>query len=255
MGCTTVVAEIGISHCGLESELFSMMDDLQSIGVDHIKVQLFGRHPVLSSKLADFVLSDTTLRRMKIRYPAIHIGASVFSPDDAKFAYSDMGCDFIKVPSGRTLNDKLLRQVSRFEDCERQMSTGMLDKLEVSQAFGVMNPHVMYHCISQYPPPKCAAALGYIDVLWETYKCEIGWSDHYPGIDMCIAAVACGAGYVEKHYGTAGPDRRVAADKFEMCQLLEALDGLHNAVNSTRVVTDVENELKASILKDDEGVS
>jgi sialic acid synthase SpsE len=84
------------------------------------------------------------------------------------------------------------------------LSTGMASYKEVSDAIRAIGPykfqsHALLHCVSGYPTPANQANLlrlkygirhGFID----------GISDHSIGPVIPIAAVACGANIIEKHF-------------------------------------------------------
>lgn len=59
---------------------------------------------------------------------------------------------------------------------------------------------ILLHCVSRYPCPAEDLNLATIGFLRERYGVPVGFSDHSIGIDSALAAVALGAGVVEKHF-------------------------------------------------------
>ena len=54
-------------------------------------------------------------------------------------------------------------------------------------------------CTSSYPAIPSDSHLQRISLLRETFKCDIGLSDHTLGIGVSVAAIALGATAIEKH--------------------------------------------------------
>ena len=54
------------------------------------------------------------------------------------------------------------------------------------------------HCTTQYPAPFEDLNLNVIKTLKKELKCDIGYSDHSPGIEASVAAVSMGAKIIEK---------------------------------------------------------
>ena len=72
------------------------------------------------------------------------------------------------------------------------------------------NQIALLKCTSEYPAPIEDTNLMTIPALAEKFNTVVGLSDHSPGIMVPIAAVAIGAGIIEKHFildrKMGGPD-------------------------------------------------
>jgi len=85
------------------------------------------------------------------------------------------------------------------------MSTGMASLTEISEAVDCLKHNgcseiILLKCTSAYPASPAHANLKTIVHLRETFKCEVGISDHTLGIGVALAAVALGASIIEKHF-------------------------------------------------------
>ena len=54
-------------------------------------------------------------------------------------------------------------------------------------------------CTTEYPAKPKESNILTIPYLKKRYKCDVGLSDHTPGIGVSIAAIALGASIIEKH--------------------------------------------------------
>ena len=77
-------------------------------------------------------------------------------------------------------------------------------------------PIALFHCVSSYPAAAADANLRAIRTLRAAYGVPTGWSDHTPGTETDIAAVAVGADLVEKHLtldrAMPGPDHATSLE-------------------------------------------
>lgn len=84
------------------------------------------------------------------------------------------------------------------------LSTGMSTLDEIGEAVeaarsGGCRELVLLKCTSSYPAPPSDSNVLAIPELRRRFGCEVGLSDHTPGIGAAIAAVAHGATVIEKH--------------------------------------------------------
>ena len=95
------------------------------------------------------------------------------------------------------------------------MSTGMATEAEIAEAVEAFRDAggrdlALLKCTSAYPAPPEEANLRTIMYLKTRFGVPVGLSDHTPGIEVPIAAVALGACIVEKHFclsrADGGPD-------------------------------------------------
>ena len=82
-------------------------------------------------------------------------------------------------------------------------------------------------CTSAYPAPYDEINLSTIATLKNSFKLNIGFSDHSLGIQAGIAAVALGAKVIEKHLTLSkklkGPDHRTSLDPKEFKFMVQSI--------------------------------
>ncbi len=78
----------------------------------------------------------------------------------------------------------------------------------------------LLHCVTEYPAPFAEVNLRAMLTLADALGFPVGYSDHTPGSEIAVAAVALGARIVEKHFtlsrNMAGPDHRASLEPQEL---------------------------------------
>ncbi len=130
-----------------------------------------------------------------------------------------MGLKKWKIPSGEITNLPCLRKIASLGQ-EIIMSTGMADLGEIQDALilfinsGISPDRItVLHCNTEYPTPVNDVNLKAMQTIKSAFPgIHVGYSDHTEGIEIAIAAVAMGAGIIEKHFtlnrNLQGPDQR-----------------------------------------------
>ncbi|MCH7572213.1 MAG: N-acetylneuraminate synthase family protein, partial [Planctomycetes bacterium] len=101
------------------------------------------------------------------------------------------------------------------------ISTGGATLEEVRQTLRWLGvyPHLLLQCVSSYPTPDEAAALGGRLAMQKLSPTALGYSDHTTFIDTGALAVASGACLLEKHLTynrqAIGPDHAASLDPKE----------------------------------------
>ena len=85
------------------------------------------------------------------------------------------------------------------------ISSGLATITELSESINLIksigNGQVcLLKCTSTYPAKASDSNLATIPKLKEIFNCEVGLSDHTPGIGASLAAVGLGASVIEKHF-------------------------------------------------------
>lgn len=115
----------------------------------------------------------------------------------------------IKVPSACNLNRPLLSYLCDEFGGEIHLSFGMTTKDEeenIVSFFESKNRNsdlVLYNCTSGYPVPfedVCLLEIQRMNAMYGTRVKSIGFSGHHLGIAVDSAAVALGAGWIERHF-------------------------------------------------------
>jgi sialic acid synthase SpsE len=129
------------------------------------------------------------------------------------------------------------------------LSTGMSNLSNIIESIDTFkrtgNPNlILLHCVSSYPASEKEANLNVITNLKNYFRIPIGLSDHYPGIEISLMALAKGANIIERHFTLdkkmEGPDHILSSNLFEMKKLVQF------AKNTTAILGDGEKKIQPS---------
>ncbi|WP_035054061.1 N-acetylneuraminate synthase family protein [Andreprevotia chitinilytica] len=114
----------------------------------------------------------------------------------------ELGCDSIKIASADVNHFPLIRKAARTGMCI-QLDTGSATLGEVEAAVDVIrgegNENIIIHqCPSGYPARLESINLNIITTLKRLFPYPVAFSDHTPGWEMDVAALALGANLLEK---------------------------------------------------------
>lgn len=259
-----VVAEIGVNHDGSAEAAYRLVAAAAAAGANAIKLQVFDPARLVTAGAATagyqrragagddqramlerLVLPRETLAGLVIEARRLGLGvfATPFDPGSADLV-DRLGVDAIKIGSGDVDNTALLRHVAGFGR-PLVCSTGTADAAEVlalvdtvRAAAGPDLPLTLLHCVSAYPAPIEAANLRAIPALAEATGLPVGWSDHVPGTEAAVAAVALGARLFERHLTldrTAdGPDHAASDEPADLARYVDAIHRAHRALGDGR---------------------
>jgi N-acetylneuraminate synthase/N,N'-diacetyllegionaminate synthase len=244
-GPVVVIAEVGVNHNGNVELAHRLVDAVADSGADVVKFQTFEPAALAAAdaptaeyqREADGATGD---QRSMLARLALPTDAWAGLQDHAR----DRGLLFLSTPFDDASADLLdaldvpafkigsgeLTNIPFLERCARRgrpllVSTGMADMVEVAVALGAIegsgNPPVaLLHCVSSYPARVEDANLRAIETMRRAFGVPVGWSDHTPGIELPIAAVAAGASVIEKHVTLdrtlPGPDHRASLEPDEL---------------------------------------
>lgn len=176
-----------------------------------------------------------------------------------------LNVSLLKIPSGEITNSLLLLKIA-LTGKPVILSTGMSTLGEVEAALGVLafgygrsreRPSAaafdqaycspagqellrqkvsLLHCTTEYPAPFGEVNLRAMDSLRTAFGLKVGFSDHTPGIAVPIAAVACGAAIIEKHFtldrSLPGPDHRASLEPGELKAMVEGIRQVEAALGN-----------------------
>ena len=122
--------------------------------------------------------------------------------DDEIELLESLKCDSIKIASADVNHWPLIRRAARTGMCI-QLDTGNASIGEIEEAVDIIvsegNKNIIIHnCPSGYPARLESINLNLIRTLKQIFPYPVAFSDHTPGWDMDIAAIAVGANLVEK---------------------------------------------------------
>jgi len=157
-------------------------------------------------------LYDILLRRYltadqwrEVKAYSDELGMALFSTvgfDEDIELLEQLNCHSIKIASADVNHYPLLRRAAKTGMCI-QLDTGMATLGEIESAVDVIlsegNDNIIIHqCPSGYPARLASINLNTIKTLKQMFPFPVAFSDHTPGSEMDVAAVALGANLVEK---------------------------------------------------------
>lgn len=152
----------------------------------------------------------------------------------------EMGLDQVKIPSGELTNLPLIRHMTK-HGLPVMLSTGMatLGEVEatieaIEQAGTPRSQITVLHCTTEYPAPMVDVNLKAMVNMGNALGVGFGYSDHTPGIEIPIAAVALGAKVIEKHFtldrNLPGPDHQASLEPDELKAMISAIRNVELAL-------------------------
>lgn len=225
-----ITFEAGPTHDGLESAK-KLVKLAAEAGADAIKFQIFDPDKLVADKKLPFSydvlidresgktetvtepLYDILCRRYlsssewkEVKQHSDNLGLAFFATvgfeEDVRLL-EELGCDSIKIASADVNHWPLIRLVAKTGMCV-QLDTGNATIGEVEDAVEVCrserNENIIIHnCPSGYPARLESINLRIIPTLKRMFpEYPVAFSDHTPGWEMDVAAVALGANLVEK---------------------------------------------------------
>ncbi|MDA8164123.1 MAG: N-acetylneuraminate synthase family protein [Desulfobacteraceae bacterium] len=167
-----------------------------------------------------------------------------------------LGCPSIKIASADVDHTPLIRKAARTGMCV-QLDTGSATIGEVEKAVDVIRAEgnediIIHHCPSGYPAHLESINLKVIPTLKRMFSYPIAFSDHTPGWDMDIAAIALGAQMVEKTITldrmTRSVEHVMSLEPPDMRKFIRAVRYLEKAMGQPRrVLHSAEREKRKAI--------
>jgi N,N'-diacetyllegionaminate synthase len=255
-----IIAEAGVNHNGSVEIAKKMIDAAVISGVDAIKFQTFKVEKLVSVaapkaqyQMENASASETQFEMLKklqlpsdslqelFRYCQEKDILFLSSPFDGESLdmLVDLGMNIIKIPSGELTNLPYLRKIGRLNK-RLIVSTGMAYLAEIKDALRILMESgakkeniTILHCNTQYPTPVDDVNLNAIISIKDAFHVNVGYSDHTPGIEIAIAAVALGASVIEKHFTLDrhmdGPDHRASLEPDELKAMVVAIRNVEKA--------------------------
>ena len=244
-----IIAEAGVNHNGSIETALQLVEEAAKAGVDAVKFQTFKADGLVQKSapkaeyqkaatgggetqyemLKRLELSDNDHRRLvdRCRSLGIMFLSTAFDINGIRYL-NELDLPYMKVPSGEITNLPYLRAM---DGCGRPvlMSTGMATLDEVRSALAILKHCnvTLLQCATEYPCPYDAVNLNAMLTLKKSFGLNVGYSDHTPGIEISIAAVALGACVIEKHFtldrNMSGPDHKASIEPKELRQMVSAI--------------------------------
>jgi N,N'-diacetyllegionaminate synthase len=226
---TFITFEIGPTHNGIESAKRLIKHSVDA-GANAVKFQIFDPDKLVADKKQLFsyeiLIDKKTGEKKTVEEPLYDIlkrrclsieewkeikdycdkvGIAFFSTvgfvEDVELL-EEIGCDSIKIGSADVNHFPLIRRAAE-SGMSVQLDTGMSTIDEIKKAIEIIeqtgNKKIIIHqCPSGYPAYLESINLKIIPILKKELAYPIAFSDHSPGWDMNIAAVALGVNLIEK---------------------------------------------------------
>lgn len=262
----TIIAEAGVNHNGSLDMAFRLVDAARAAGADWVKFQTFSASKIAtrSAPMASYQARNQgggdsqyeMLKKLELpleafgelsaycRSSGIRFMSTPFDIEAAHYL-AGIGMDTLKIPSGEITNLPFLRELGRME-LPVILSTGMADLGEVEDAVAVLEKAgtplgrmTILHCTTEYPAPADEINLRAMATLKAAFPgAAIGYSDHSEGFDITVAAVALGAGMVEKHFtldrNLPGPDHKASLEPHELAAMTASIRRIESALGDGR---------------------
>lgn len=258
---TLIIAEAGVNHNG-NIELAKKLIDIAKIsGADIVKFQT-GKSENVTSKYAEKAQyqKETTgenesqlemIKKIELPYDNFLEIADYCKKRNILFASTPFDLDsihflntiempFWKIPSGEITNLPYLIEIGKTHK-PVIMSTGMSSIPEIKTAITVLKEYgatniSLLHCNTAYPTPFEDVNLKAMLTLQRTFNVPVGYSDHTPGIEVPIAAVALGATIIEKHFtldrNMKGPDHKASLEPDELAEMIQSIRNIEKAMGT-----------------------
>lgn len=262
---TLIIAEAGVNHNGdlhLAEQLIVAAADA---GADAVKFQTFvaDRLVTVTATKADYQKQTTAasesqhamIRRLELTRP-MHERLLAYSQERGIQFLStpfdlpsinllaELGLPRFKIPSGEITNLPYLRHIGSFGK-PIILSTGMATLGEIETALEVLETAgtgrdqiTVLHCNTEYPTPMADVNLRAMLTIRDAFGVAVGYSDHTPGIEIPIAAVALGATVIEKHLTLdrtlPGPDHQASLEPDEFAAMVRAIRNIEHALGGGR---------------------
>ena len=258
---TFIIAEAGGNHNGSMKLAMKLVDVAVEAGVDAVKFQTFRAERMISkfARKAEYQCntsgkSETQLEMVKrleldvteheelmgyCRGKGIMFLSTPFDLESIELL-NGIGVEIFKIPSGEITNLPYLRRIGELKR-KKILSTGMAEMGEIENALDILQEAgtpkdsiVVLHCNTEYPTPMEDVNLKAMLTIRDTFGVNVGYSDHTPGIEVPIAAVALGATVIEKHFtldkNMEGPDHIASLDQSELERMVTAIRNIEKAM-------------------------
>jgi len=270
-----IVAEIGVNHNGDVKLAKELIDAAAESGADAVKFQTYETSRLVSRDTPKVAYQLRTsdpnethynmLKRLELSMENHHIlfnyckgrGIEFFSTpssvEDARFL-DELGVLLFKTASADLVDLPLHTYIaSTGKPVLVAVGMGTLGEIEeavsIYRMAGAMKQLVLLHCVSNYPAALETTNLRVIQSLRCAFGCRVGFSDHTKGTAGAIAAVALGAGVIERHFtidrDLPGPDHRASSTPQEFAEIVRDIRRVESGLgDGVKTVIDEEREMR-----------
>jgi len=260
---TFIIAEAGVNHNGSLDMAFQLIDVAVAAGADAVKFQTFKAEKVIAVNAPKAGYQKETtgsdesqlemVKKLELDETA-HIRLYQYCQDkgiqflstpfdlESIDLLNRLGLEIFKIPSGEITNLPYLRKLGALKK-RLIMSTGMADLGEIEDALNVLIDSgtplgniTVLHCNTEYPTQFEDVNLRAMKTIGHAFGVAVGYSDHTPGIEVAVAAVALGAAGLEKHFtldrNLPGPDHKSSLEPDDLKAMVQAIRNIEKALGN-----------------------
>ena len=257
-----VIAEAGVNHNGDVDLAKRLIEVAAESGADYVKFQTFQASKLVTKTASKAKYQETEnssqsqyemLKSLELSKEA-HVsliehckqeGIKFLSTGfdiDAIGMLVELGIDLIKIPSGEITNYPYIQHIGGLGK-PVILSTGMSNLKDIEEALKLLetsglnrNKITILHCTTNYPAMMSEVNLRAMLTIKEEFNCAIGYSDHTPGSEVALGAIALGASIIEKHFtldkNFTGPDHKASLNPEELKDFIARIRNLEIAMGS-----------------------
>ena len=274
---TFVVAEVSANHLQDYGRAEAIIKAAAQAGADAVKLQTYTPDTITLDCDNDYfqitqgtIWDGTTLHKLyeeaytpwewqpRLMEYANGLGLECFSsPFDATAVdfMKEMDMPAYKVASFEINDIPLIRKIAGVGK-PVILATGIAYLEDMERALQVCKEEgneqvVLLKCTSAYPSPYEDMNLRLIPNMKETFECITGLSDHSPGSEVALGAVALGAKIIEKHFtlkrSDGGVDSAFSMEAEEFKQMVFQIRNLEKALGkATYTLTEKQEAARGS---------
>lgn len=279
-----IVLEAGPTHDGLETAK-KLVKEAADAGADAVKFQILdpdrlvadkqqlfefqilvnretGETKTVSEPLYDLLKSRSLEKNewRELKKYSDSLGLAFFATagfEDEIELLEELKCDSIKIASADVNHIPLIRRAAKTGMCI-QLDTGNSTLGEIEKAVDAIraegNENIVIHqCPSGYPARLDSVNLRIITTLKQMFGYPAAYSDHVPGWEMDIAAVAMGANMVEKTITldrtTPSVEHIMSIEPTQMQAFVKAIRDTETAMGQSRRIMSAEEQTKRDAVR------
>ena len=258
-----IIAEAGVNHNGDMDLARQLVDAATRAGADAVKFQTFTAESLLTPEAPKAEYQKQTTGSVESQFEMIsrlelsagdHRELINYCEDQGilfmSSSFDESSTDLLaeldvavyKVTSGEITNLPFLDHVAR-KGKPMIVSTGMAYLSEVEAAVRTIEAagnqdYILLQCTSNYPADPADANLAAMATMATAFNAPVGYSDHTPGIEVPLAAVALGACVVEKHItvdnALPGPDHLASSEPEEFSAMVRGIRTVESSLGHGR---------------------
>jgi len=256
-----VIAEAGVNHNGNISIARKLIDAASNAGVDAVKFQTFKTEQIVTRtgpkadyqkksgeplqsqyemlKLLELKKTDFTNLKKYAEEKGLIFLSTPFDHDSIDLL-KELDLAIYKIGSGEITNLPYLQHIAKLKK-KIILSSGMSTMDEIKEALNILIKYgtkkediTVLHANTEYPTPFKDVNLKAMQTIKHELGVKTGYSDHTTGIEVSVAAVAMGAGVIEKHFtldkNMPGPDHKASLEPDELKQLVISIRNIEDAI-------------------------